>query len=256
MPSSRSCASSTGAGAPVSGSAPEAVFGNAITSRIESAPEQPLDDAVEPVGDPSVRRRAVAQRLEQEAEPLLGLVRRRSRSPRRPAPGAAGRRCGSSRRPSPARSRRCRRRRPAPRRAARGRTRPAGAVNGWWSGSQRDSSSFHSNIGQSTTHTKRSPSPISSKRSRELEPQLRRAPRWRPSASIGDQQQQVPLLGAERLVERAQLVGGEELRGRRAPARRPRGTPRRAPSRRAPGRARSARRAPSAAGRGRPRSAP
>ncbi len=38
MPRSRSCTSSTGAGAPVSGSPPEAVFGNAITSRIESAP--------------------------------------------------------------------------------------------------------------------------------------------------------------------------------------------------------------------------
>jgi hypothetical protein len=37
-PSSRSCRSSTGAGAPVRGSAPDAVFGNAITSRIESAP--------------------------------------------------------------------------------------------------------------------------------------------------------------------------------------------------------------------------
>ena len=38
MPTSRSCSSSTGAGAPVSASAPDAVFGKAITSRIESAP--------------------------------------------------------------------------------------------------------------------------------------------------------------------------------------------------------------------------
>ncbi len=37
-PSSRSCSGSTGAGAPVSGSAPEADFGNAITSRIDSTP--------------------------------------------------------------------------------------------------------------------------------------------------------------------------------------------------------------------------
>ena len=74
IPSSRSCGSSTGAGAPVSGSAPEAVFGKAITSRIESAPAEALDDPVEPVGDAAVRRRAVAQRLEQEAEARLGLL--------------------------------------------------------------------------------------------------------------------------------------------------------------------------------------
>ena len=64
----------------MSGSAPEAVFGKAITSRIESAPAQALDEAVEPVGDAAVRRRAVAQRLEQEAEALLGLLGRRSRA--------------------------------------------------------------------------------------------------------------------------------------------------------------------------------
>ena len=38
MPSSASWRASTGAGAPVSGSEPLAVFGNAITSRIESRP--------------------------------------------------------------------------------------------------------------------------------------------------------------------------------------------------------------------------
>jgi hypothetical protein len=38
IPSSRSWASPTGAGAPVSGSVPEADLGKAITSRIESAP--------------------------------------------------------------------------------------------------------------------------------------------------------------------------------------------------------------------------
>ncbi len=35
---------------------------------------------------------------------------------------------------------------------------------------------------------------------------------------VGDDEQQVALLGAEPLVERAQLLGGEELRRRRAPA--------------------------------------
>src|SRR5256885_17275 len=37
-PSSRSCPGSTGAGAPVSGAAPLAALGNAITSRIDSEP--------------------------------------------------------------------------------------------------------------------------------------------------------------------------------------------------------------------------
>ena len=73
-PSSRSCACSTGAGAPVSGSPPLVVFGNAITSRIVLAPGEQRHDPVEPERDPAVRRRAVAQRVEQEAEPRLRLL--------------------------------------------------------------------------------------------------------------------------------------------------------------------------------------
>ena len=73
-PSSRSCAGSTGAGAPVSGSAPLAAFGNAITSRIDSGAGEGRHDPVDAHRDPAVRRRAVAQRVEQEAEPRLRLL--------------------------------------------------------------------------------------------------------------------------------------------------------------------------------------
>ena len=113
------------------------------TSRMLSRPaEQRHDDRSSPKRDPAVRRRAVAQRVEQEAEPRLGLLARRSRSARR---SATARRCdgyGSSRRRS--RCRRARGRRSAraaspgsPSRIAGG---GAGAVNGWCSASQRCSS--------------------------------------------------------------------------------------------------------------------
>jgi acetyl esterase/lipase len=54
-PTSRSCSSSTGAGAPVSGSAPLAVSGNAMTAQIESRPAsgattRPVPDAIPPCG--------------------------------------------------------------------------------------------------------------------------------------------------------------------------------------------------------------
>ena len=73
MPSSRSWRSSTGAGAPVSGSRAGGGLreGDHVADRVGAV--QQRDDAVEAVGDPAVRRGAVAQRLEQEAEPLLGL---------------------------------------------------------------------------------------------------------------------------------------------------------------------------------------
>src|SRR3954453_16336834 len=79
-PSSRSWSSSTGAGAPVIGSPPLAVLGNAITSRIDSRPRGPppppeqSDDPVDPQRDPAVRLRAVLQRVEQEAEAPVGLL--------------------------------------------------------------------------------------------------------------------------------------------------------------------------------------
>src|SRR4051795_29841 len=94
-PSSRSWSSSTGAGAPVIGSPPLAVFGNAMTSRIDSRapssatiPAIPIAippwgararagraaDAVDPHRAPAVRRRAVLERVEQEAEAPVGLL--------------------------------------------------------------------------------------------------------------------------------------------------------------------------------------
>ena len=74
MPSSLSCASSTGAGAPVSGVGARGGLreGDHVADRVGAG--EPLDDAVEPVGDAAVRRRAVAQRLEQEAEARLGFL--------------------------------------------------------------------------------------------------------------------------------------------------------------------------------------
>ena len=45
--------------------------GDHVADRVGAG--EPLDDAVDAVGDAAVRRRAVAQRLEQEAEARLGL---------------------------------------------------------------------------------------------------------------------------------------------------------------------------------------
>ena len=70
---SRNCCSVAGAGASTSRSCPRCVFGNAITSRIDSAPHISVDDAVEAERDAAMRRRAVLQRVEQEAE-LAPLV--------------------------------------------------------------------------------------------------------------------------------------------------------------------------------------
>ena len=114
-----------------------------------------LDDAVDAVGDAAVRRRPVAQRLEQEAEARLGRL---GVDPERAEDRAAGPRrrgYGSSRRRSPARSRPRRRPGRAAAPGSSGSNSPAGAVNGWCSASQRFSSSFHSNSGQSTIQTRR-----------------------------------------------------------------------------------------------------
>ena len=84
-PSSRSWRSSTGAGAPVSGSAPLAALGNAITSRIESRPASSADDAVDPEGDPAVRRRAVARAPRAGSRSARAPPRVRCRGRRTPA---------------------------------------------------------------------------------------------------------------------------------------------------------------------------
>ena len=73
-PSSRQLGGVDGAGAPVSGSEPLAVFGNAITSRIDSRPARIATIRSMPKRDAAVRRRAVAQRVEQEAEARLRLL--------------------------------------------------------------------------------------------------------------------------------------------------------------------------------------
>ena len=70
---SRSCCSVTALGASTSRSCPRCVFGNAITSRIWSTPAIIATMPVEAERDAAVRRRAVGQRVEQEAE-LLALV--------------------------------------------------------------------------------------------------------------------------------------------------------------------------------------
>ena len=46
--------------------------GDHVADRLRAG--EPLDDAVDPVGDAAVRRRPVAQRLEQEAEARLGRL--------------------------------------------------------------------------------------------------------------------------------------------------------------------------------------
>ena len=51
-----------------------AVFGNAMTSRIDALAGEHRDDTVEPERDAAVRRRAVLERLEEEAEAQLRLL--------------------------------------------------------------------------------------------------------------------------------------------------------------------------------------
>ena len=199
---------------------------------------EPLDDAVEAVGDAAVRRRAVAKRLEQEAEALARPPRRRSRAPRGPAAGARGRRYGSSRRRAPGRSRPRRRRAPGRRPGRSGSSSPAGEVNGWWSGSQRLSSSFHSNSGQSTIQQNSlrvgGRSARSARRGRaqlgEHRVGDRAARRRRPAAG------RPPRRRGARSAPRAPRRRGTSRSASASP--RPRGTPRRAPWRRAPAPAR------------------
>ena len=69
-----SCAGSIGVGAPVSGSAPDCVFGKAITSRMFSSPARIAIEAVDAEREAGVRGRAEAERVEQEAEALLARV--------------------------------------------------------------------------------------------------------------------------------------------------------------------------------------
>ena len=74
MPASVRWASVIGVGAPVSGSKPAPVFGKAMTSRIDSTPVSSADSRSQPERGAGVRRRAVGERLEEEPEPLAGLL--------------------------------------------------------------------------------------------------------------------------------------------------------------------------------------
>ena len=74
MPASRRWAGVMGVGAPVSGSRPEAALGKAITSRMLAAAGEQHDHPVPAEGDAAVRRRAVLERVEQEAELGPGLL--------------------------------------------------------------------------------------------------------------------------------------------------------------------------------------
>ena len=109
------CCAVIGVGAPVSGSKPPRVFGNAMTSRIESAPASSMQIRSQPKRDAAVRRRAVLERLEQEAELVLRLLRGDAEQVEDPALHVGRGGYGSSRRRSRCRCRRCRTRRRAPR---------------------------------------------------------------------------------------------------------------------------------------------
>src|SRR3954464_8464309 len=87
MPASLRCSSVIGVGAPVNGSPPLEAFGKAITSRIDSVParvavSRSTPNAMPPFGggagaskaEPAVRRGAIPERLEQEAELALRLL--------------------------------------------------------------------------------------------------------------------------------------------------------------------------------------
>ena len=122
-------------------------------------------DPVPAEGDAAVRRGAVLEGVEQEAELLLRLVLARCPSPRRPASGCPRGGYGSTRRRSRCRCRRCRRPRPA---RCRGRcrrsSRSLGEVNAWCTAVQAPqptatspaavASAAGSNSGASTTQRK------------------------------------------------------------------------------------------------------
>ena len=76
MPASVRWASVIGVGAPVSGSKPAPVFGKAMTSRIDSTPVSSADEPVPAERGAGVRRRPVGEGLEEEPEPLPGLLAR------------------------------------------------------------------------------------------------------------------------------------------------------------------------------------
>ena len=154
MPASRRWAGVMGVGAPVSGSRPEAALGKAITSRMLAAAGEQHDHPVPAERDAAVRRRAVLERVEQEAELGAGLLRRTGRSRRTPPAASRTSGYGSSRRRSRSR---CSTMSYASASAPPGSAANlsahsgSGAVNGWCTEVQPPSPSS-SNMGASTTH--------------------------------------------------------------------------------------------------------
>ena len=115
-------------GAPVSGSAPDCVFGKAMTSRMFSSPASSATSRSTPNAKPGVRRRAVAERVEQEPEARLRLLGLDAEQARRSA--AARPASGSARCPSRAPTRSARGRTPASARRAGHRPTPSRAGRG------------------------------------------------------------------------------------------------------------------------------
>ena len=70
----RAACGSTGVGALVIGSMPDWVFGKAMTSRMFSSPARIATRRSMPKAEAAVRRGAVLERVEEEAEPLLRLL--------------------------------------------------------------------------------------------------------------------------------------------------------------------------------------
>ena len=102
--SSRSCLSSTGDGAPDMRSTACAVFGNAMTSRIELSPARMATVRSSPSAMPAVRRRAVLERVDEEAEAQPRLLVADVQQPEDPALDGRSRGCGCCRRRSRCRS--------------------------------------------------------------------------------------------------------------------------------------------------------
>ena len=257
IPSSLSCSLVDPApGRPVSGSCPVAVFGNAITSLIDYRPASSAAIRSSPDAMPPCGGAPCSQRLDQEAELLIGRLNW-------PMPSVSSTRYWTSGRlmrmlpppssyavqhhvigPRPCRS-------PGSPPAAPSDS-SVGDVNGWWSESQRPSSSFHSTSGKSVTHSGRhstfwdqaeAPAQLQAQRSQCL---------GGDAGIVGHQEQQVR--GARppgrTSIARRPAFGEELLRPETASRRPPRRTPRRGRPPPGPGRTRSACRARPATARG------
>ena len=173
--------------------------GDHVADRVGAG--EALDDAVDPVGDAAVRRRAVAQRLEQEAEARLGLLRvdpERGEDLLLHLGVADTDRAAAHLLPVPDDVVGLR---PRARPGSSGSNSPAGAVKGWCSGSQRCSSSFAARSAASRRSRAGGRSPSVDQAEALGRGRAAAAPSTASATLrlVGDQQQQVALLGAEPL---------------------------------------------------------